>query len=134
MEVIHSDTTAHIGTGAQINKDSSGESGNQSVTVTAVNDVKSFTFGGGLGAGIGGIGGGIDVGVVRNNVTSWIGDSADVEAQNNVAVNALCPGMVQTTLNRSVWEAWNRQQPSEKRQSYEEWAAEKIRRVVPLGR
>jgi len=42
--------------------------------------------------------------------------------------------MVQTTLNRSVWEAWNRQQSLEKRQSYEEWAAEKIRRVVPLGR
>jgi NAD(P)-dependent dehydrogenase (short-subunit alcohol dehydrogenase family) len=55
-------------------------------------------------------------------------------APYGVRVNALCPGMVQTTLNRSVWEAWNRQQPIEKRQSYEEWAAEKIRRVVPLGR
>ncbi|MBI1918911.1 MAG: SDR family oxidoreductase [Planctomycetes bacterium] len=55
-------------------------------------------------------------------------------APYGVRVNALCPGMVQTTLNRSVWEAWHRQQPPEKRQSYEEWAAEKIRRVVPLGR
>jgi len=55
-------------------------------------------------------------------------------APYGVRVNALCPGMVQTTLNRSVWEAWNRQQPPEERQSYEEWAAEKIRRVVPLGR
>jgi NAD(P)-dependent dehydrogenase (short-subunit alcohol dehydrogenase family) len=55
-------------------------------------------------------------------------------APYGVRVNALCPGMVQTTLNRSVWEAWNRQQSPEKRQSYEEWAAEKIRRVVPLGR
>ena len=51
-----------------------------------------------------------------------------------VRVNTLCPGMVQTALNRSVWEAWARQQPEEKRQPYEEWAAEKIRRVVPLGR
>jgi NAD(P)-dependent dehydrogenase (short-subunit alcohol dehydrogenase family) len=42
--------------------------------------------------------------------------------------------MVKTALNRSVWEAWNRQQPEDKRQPYEEWAAEKIRRVVPLGR
>ncbi len=55
-------------------------------------------------------------------------------ASYGVRVNALCPGMVRTALNRSVWEAWNRQQPEERRQTYEEWAGEKIRRVVPLGR
>ena len=42
--------------------------------------------------------------------------------------------MVKTALNRSIWEAWNREQPAERRQSYEDWAADKIRRVVPLGR
>jgi NAD(P)-dependent dehydrogenase (short-subunit alcohol dehydrogenase family) len=55
-------------------------------------------------------------------------------APYGVRVNALCPGMVQTALNRSVWQAWANQQPPEKRQSYEEWAGEKVRRVVPLGR
>jgi NAD(P)-dependent dehydrogenase (short-subunit alcohol dehydrogenase family) len=55
-------------------------------------------------------------------------------APYGVRVNALCPGMVQTALNRSVWEAWARQQPPDRRQSYKEWASEKIRRVVPLGR
>jgi NAD(P)-dependent dehydrogenase (short-subunit alcohol dehydrogenase family) len=55
-------------------------------------------------------------------------------APYNVRVNTLCPGMVQTALNRSVWEAWRRQQPVEQQQSYEEWAGEKIRRVIPLGR
>jgi NAD(P)-dependent dehydrogenase (short-subunit alcohol dehydrogenase family) len=55
-------------------------------------------------------------------------------APYGVRVNTLCPGMVKTALNRSVWEAWNNQQPAEKRQPYEEWAGEKIRRVVPLGR
>jgi len=55
-------------------------------------------------------------------------------APYGVRVNSLCPGMVKTALNRSIWEAWNRQQPPEKRQSYDEWAGEKIRRVVPLGR
>jgi NAD(P)-dependent dehydrogenase (short-subunit alcohol dehydrogenase family) len=55
-------------------------------------------------------------------------------APYGVRVNALCPGMVRTALNRSVWEAWNRQQPPERRMGYEEWAGEKIRRVVPLGR
>ena len=43
-----------------------------------------------------------------------------------VRVNTLCPGMVQTPLNRSVWQAWADRQPPEERQAYEEWAAEKI--------
>jgi NAD(P)-dependent dehydrogenase (short-subunit alcohol dehydrogenase family) len=55
-------------------------------------------------------------------------------APYSVRVNALCPGMVRTALNRSVWEAWQRRQPPENRQSFEEWAEEKIRRLVPLGR
>lgn len=55
-------------------------------------------------------------------------------AAKNIRVNTLCPGMIKTSLNRSVWEAWARQQPADQRQTYEEWAEEKIRRVVPLGR
>lgn len=55
-------------------------------------------------------------------------------APYGVRVNTLCPGMVRTALNRSVWEAWARQQPEGERRSYEEWSADKIRRVVPLGR
>ena len=55
-------------------------------------------------------------------------------APYGVRVNALCPGMVKTTLNRAIWEAWNRQQPEGQKQPYEEWAGEKIRKVVPLGR
>lgn len=56
-------------------------------------------------------------------------------APMGVRVNCICPGMVQTSLNRSVWEAWRLQQPPETRlQTYEEWSAEKIARVVPLGR
>jgi NAD(P)-dependent dehydrogenase (short-subunit alcohol dehydrogenase family) len=51
-----------------------------------------------------------------------------------VRVNALCPGMVKTALNRSIWEAWRRQQPEERRQTFEEWAEDKIRRLAPLGR
>ncbi|MFM7058465.1 MAG: SDR family NAD(P)-dependent oxidoreductase [Planctomycetota bacterium] len=51
-----------------------------------------------------------------------------------VRVNTVCPGMVRTPLNLAVWESWNRQQPPEQQQSYDDWAAEKIRRVIPLGR
>ena len=55
-------------------------------------------------------------------------------APYGVRVNSLCPGMVKTALNESIWAAWNRQQPEDNRKSYDEWADEKIRKVVPLGR
>lgn len=55
-------------------------------------------------------------------------------AAYGVRVNTLCPGMVKTVLNQAVWEAWNRQQPPDKRRSYDDWAGDKIRQVVPLGR
>jgi 2-hydroxycyclohexanecarboxyl-CoA dehydrogenase len=51
-----------------------------------------------------------------------------------VRVNTVCPGMVQTPLNRSVWQNWNERQPVERKRSYEDWAGEKVRTVVPLGR
>ena len=55
-------------------------------------------------------------------------------APYDVRVNLVNPGMVQTELNRSVWQAWHDQQPLDQRRSYEEWAGEKVRKVIPLGR
>lgn len=55
-------------------------------------------------------------------------------APYNVRVNTLCPGMVRTSLNRAVWEAWNRQQPAAGKRSYDDWAGEKVQKMVPLGR
>jgi 2-hydroxycyclohexanecarboxyl-CoA dehydrogenase len=55
-------------------------------------------------------------------------------APSGIRVNTVCPGMVQTPLNRSVWKAWNDRQPADKQRSYEEWAGEKVRTVVPLRR
>jgi NAD(P)-dependent dehydrogenase (short-subunit alcohol dehydrogenase family) len=51
-----------------------------------------------------------------------------------VRVNTLCPGMVQTPLNRGVYEAWASEQPESDRSTYERWAAEKIKKLVPLNR
>ena len=55
-------------------------------------------------------------------------------APRGVRVNTLCPGMIKTPLNRSVWQAWHDRQPPEARKSYDEWAGEKIQQVVPMGR
>jgi NAD(P)-dependent dehydrogenase (short-subunit alcohol dehydrogenase family) len=55
-------------------------------------------------------------------------------APYDVRANCICPGMVQTALNQSVWAAWKARQPPEESQSYEQWAEEKIRRTVPLAR
>lgn len=55
-------------------------------------------------------------------------------AAYDVRVNIISPGMIRTTLNRGVWQAWYDQQPEEQRQAYDEWAAQKICRNIPLAR
>jgi 2-hydroxycyclohexanecarboxyl-CoA dehydrogenase len=55
-------------------------------------------------------------------------------APHGVRVNSVCPGMVKTALNRGVYESWAERQPEGLRSSYEEWAGEKVRAIVPLGR
>lgn len=55
-------------------------------------------------------------------------------APHGVRVNTVNPGMVQTPLNESVWRAWHDAQPPELRRSYENWAGDKVKAVVPLGR
>ncbi len=55
-------------------------------------------------------------------------------APYDVRVNLVNPGMVQTELNRSVWQAWHDQQPPDQRRSYEAWAGEKVSKVIPLAR
>lgn len=55
-------------------------------------------------------------------------------AASGVRVNVVNPGMVPTALNRSVWQAWHNRQTAQASKSYEEWAQQKIRQIVPLGR
>jgi NAD(P)-dependent dehydrogenase (short-subunit alcohol dehydrogenase family) len=55
-------------------------------------------------------------------------------ASHGIRVNTVCPGMVQTPLNKSVWQAWHDQTPVVDRMSYEEWSERKIKSVVPLGK
>lgn len=53
-------------------------------------------------------------------------------APHGVRVNTVCPGMIRTPLNKSVWQAWNDQQPAELKRDYEDWAEDKIRSIIPL--
>lgn len=53
-------------------------------------------------------------------------------APHGVRVNTVCPGMVRTPLNRSVWQAWYDQTPAADQLDYETWSARKIAAVVPL--
>lgn len=54
-------------------------------------------------------------------------------APYNIRVNAVSPGMVKTSLNKSVWQAWCDSSPANEL-GYDEWAEQKIRNVAPLGR
>jgi 2-hydroxycyclohexanecarboxyl-CoA dehydrogenase len=55
-------------------------------------------------------------------------------APHNVRANILNPGMVSTPLQERVYAGQIAHLPEEKRPSYDEWAAEKIKRLVPLNR
>jgi 2-hydroxycyclohexanecarboxyl-CoA dehydrogenase len=55
-------------------------------------------------------------------------------APHGIRVNTVCPGMVQTPLNRSVWQAWHDQASPAEQLGYEEWAGRKIKAIVPLGK
>ena len=54
-------------------------------------------------------------------------------APYGVRVNALSPGMVKTSLNESVWATGQAGLRKEERQSYEDWAKQKIQSNAPLG-
>jgi len=55
-------------------------------------------------------------------------------APRGVRVNTVCPGMVQTPLNRAVWQAWHDQAQPDQRLDYEDWSERKIKVMVPLGK
>ena len=97
-EGLRSNTRATIGNGARINQtDNASADALQAVHVTAIDDADVFAFGGGLSTGIGSLAGGVNVGVIRANVSAAIGD-ADVQARGSVKVDALGNKEVETAV------------------------------------
>lgn len=88
--IIDSDTTAFIGDSVHVNTSTVQENALQSVTVVAGNEVKARSIAGGLAiSAAGALAGAVDIGVVRNDSTSYIGSNATVQAMNDIVVNSL---------------------------------------------
>ena len=88
VEQINSDTLAFIGPMAVINQNNDGTSSTQSIYITANNDVQVFVVAGVLVWGAG-IGGGVDVGIIRNDTSALISNGAEVQAKLDINLNSI---------------------------------------------
>ena len=89
VATVDSDTAAWIGADARVNRGGGDADAAQDVNVGARNELALFNVSGALGVGAAGIAGGVDVGVIRNDTTAWIGDRAEVGARRDIGVSAL---------------------------------------------
>ncbi|MBL8225533.1 MAG: leukotoxin LktA family filamentous adhesin [Chromatiales bacterium] len=91
VENIRSVTRAWIDEGALINVANDRANARQDVNVTARNDAKLLVIDGSLAVGpLGaGVAGSVDVGLIRNDTSAWIGAGAEVNANRDIDVNAL---------------------------------------------
>ncbi|MCR9292160.1 MAG: hypothetical protein NXI32_05540, partial [bacterium] len=91
LTIMNEETKAWIGKSASVNQASSGEATAQSVYVRSGERTNLDGIAGALAANWynGSVGVGVDVAVVNNDIQSYIDSGANIEAQNNVVVNAL---------------------------------------------
>ncbi|MHB1242601.1 MAG: beta strand repeat-containing protein, partial [Gaiellaceae bacterium] len=87
VEILTATTWASIGDGVLVNL-APGAGADQDVSVAAISRTETFSLAGGLGAGFVGVGGAVDVGVLRTDTQAWIGDGSTVHAADDVAVTA----------------------------------------------
>ncbi len=88
VEAIVAKTEAYIDGGAVINDANAGANGQQDVDVTARDSTVLSTVDGVAGVGIAGVGGAVDLAVIADTTSAFIGDGATLNAQNDVLVNA----------------------------------------------
>ena len=72
--------------------------------------------------------------VSKAAILSFMQIAAKDFAAYNIRANAICPGMVDTPLQRRVHRLSTAELPEEERPAYEEWCEEKIGRLAVLGR
>ena len=90
VTLVNSDTSADIKDGAQINQTKpANANGNQSVFVNAANEVRIISFAGAAAGGAGAAAGGVDYGSLNNDTLAGIGKNANINAKNDVEVNAV---------------------------------------------
>ncbi len=89
INIVDSDTSAYIGDGAQINTQVSDANGQQSIHVVAGNEIDARAIAGGIAVGAGALAGSADIGVVRNDTTSFIGNAAELRAEDDIMVQSL---------------------------------------------
>ena len=90
VTTVDSDTVALIDGGAKVNQNTVGAHEDQSVDVDARNVLDIHSVAGAVGgAGLGGVGAGVDIGIVRSDTQALVGSGARVSARDAVTVNAL---------------------------------------------
>ena len=72
--------------------------------------------------------------VSKAAVLSFMQIAAKDLAPYNIRANAICPGMVDTPLQRRIHKFSTADMPEDERPTYEEWCTEKIGRLAVLGR
>ena len=100
VEAISPKTEAYIGDGATINGPGGGvaPASGQDVDVTARDSTVVSVIDAGLAIGIAAVGGAVDVAVVQNTTSAFIGDGSTVNATNDVLVNALTNQAASSTV------------------------------------
>ena len=72
--------------------------------------------------------------VSKAAVLSFMQIAAKDFATYNIRANAICPGMVDTPLQRRIHKFSTADLPEDERPTYEEWCTDKIGRLAVLGR
>jgi hypothetical protein len=88
-------TKAFVGPNAGVNTES-GAAGGQTADVSALDYAHALTIGGSVGAGVVGVGAGVDIGVLNETIQAYTGDNSTVDAAGDVDIYALEHQDVQT--------------------------------------
>lgn len=97
-EVFVDQTRATIGQGAIINGSNGGNDSNQDVIVTARNSTVVSMVEGTIAGGLAGVGGAVDVAVIADATSAFIGDGVTINAARDVGVLALTNRQTSSTV------------------------------------